>query len=140
MKIEFHYQHNFKIEDEGGYRNWLQNTIATHGFTIGPLAYIFMNDDELLLLNRKYLNHDTLTDIITFDYTEGKMLSGDIFISSDRVNENAKIFGDSFGNEMRRVMAHGALHLMGFNDKTQEEQLEMRKEEDKFLNMFHVEQ
>lgn len=99
-----------------------------------------MSDGELLEMNREYLNHDTFTDIISFDYTIGQTLSGDIFISSDRVKENAKLYKVKESFEMQRVMAHGVLHLMGYKDKSQAEKEGMRKEEDKFLEMFHVEQ
>ena len=140
MKIEFHYQHNFSIEDETGYRSWLTKAIVEQNYNLGALTYVFMNDRELLEINRKYLDHDTYTDIITFDYTEGNTLSGDVFISSERVKENAEHYGVEADVEMRRVMAHGVLHLMGFKDKTKEDKRLMRERENKFMEMFHVEQ
>ena len=140
MKIEFHYQHDFEIEDEAGYGSWIERAVGERNFLLGTLTYVFMSDDELLEMNRKYLNHDTFTDIITFDYSEGNTISGDIFISSDRVKENAERYGVNEASEMRRVMAHGALHLMGYKDKTEEEKRLMREEENRFMEMFHVEQ
>ena len=140
MKIEFHYQNDFKIEDETVYRTWLQNAITSYRFKVGVINYIFLSDGELLEMNRKYLGHDTYTDIISFDYTVGKTLAGDIFISSDRVKENAVKYEVSTGCELRRVMAHGVLHFIGYTDKTDGQRAKMQKEEDKFLQMFHVEQ
>jgi len=104
------------------------------------LSYIFCNDQYLLGLNQSYLSHDTFTDIITFDYVEGTTISGDIFISVDRLEENAAIFKVSFEEERLRVMAHGLLHLMGHKDKTTEDQLVMSNKENEKIKMFHVEQ
>ena len=87
----------------------------------------------------EYLNHDTLTDIITFDYTNGKQISGDIFISTDRVAENAESFAVGFSNELLRVMSHGLLHLMGYGDKTEKESAIMRQKEEEKMQLFHVE-
>ena len=106
---------------------------------MGQIDYVFCTDDYLLKINKEYLNHDTFTDIITFDYTDGHMLSGDIFISTDRVKENAGIFNVDFLNELRRVMSHGILHLVGFGDKTYEEKENMRAKEEEKIKMFHVE-
>jgi len=94
----------------------------------------------MAVMNMKYLAHDTLTDIITFDYSEGNVLAGDVFISTDRVVENAKHYEVDEKEELRRVMAHGVLHLMGFNDKSTEEKSQMKMMENKFIKMFHVEQ
>jgi len=100
---------------------------------------VFVSDEELYEMNVKYLNHNTLTDIITFNYVENEIVSGDIFISVDRVKENAVDFNVSFENELLRVMVHGLLHLMNYNDKTDEEQDMMTLKEDEKLKMFHVE-
>jgi rRNA maturation RNase YbeY len=99
-----------------------------------------VSDDELFEMNIKYLNHNTLTDIITFDYSENRALSGDLFISVDRVRENAETFKVSFDVELRRVMVHGLLHLAGYGDKSTEDEQLMRLKEDEKLKMFHVEQ
>jgi len=138
--IEFHYQEVEAIESEELFTLWLDKLAQSEGFTVGDLTYIFCNDDYLLELNKTYLKHDTLTDIITFDYVSGSLLSGDIFISVERLLENAQAFNDTFKNERLRVMAHGLLHLMGFNDKSTEDQAIMRKKENEKIKMFHVEQ
>lgn len=101
---------------------------------------IFCDDDYLLEINKQYLDHDTLTDIISFDYCIGDLISGDIFISIDRVKDNAQEYDVSFNNELLRVMSHGILHYCGYKDKTQEDQLLMRAKEQEKINMFHVEQ
>ena len=101
---------------------------------------MFFDDDEYLLgINQEYLNHDTFTDIITFDYTQGSRVSADIFISVERVEENAKTFKVSFHQELLRVMVHGTLHLMKYNDKVEEDVVEMRSKEEEKIKMFHVE-
>jgi probable rRNA maturation factor len=128
------------IESEDIFTLWLDKVAQSEGFTLGDLTYIFCNDDYLLELNKTYLKHDTLTDIITFDYVSGTVVSGDIFISVERLLENAEVFNDTFKNERLRVMAHGLLHLMGFNDKSTEDQSIMRKKENEKIKMFHVEQ
>ena len=138
--IEFHYQMVEAIESEALFSLWLDKVAQSEGFTLGDLTYIFCNDDYLLELNKTYLKHDTLTDIITFDYVSGTVVSGDIFISVERLLENAQAFNDTFKNERLRVMAHGLLHLMGFNDKSAEDQVIMRKKENEKIKMFHVEQ
>lgn len=119
-------------------KNWLQNLAKAHGYAVQELRYIFCSDDFLLEINRSSLDHDYYTDIITFDLrenTKSKKIVGEIYISVDRVRENASDFGVSFSTEMRRVLAHGILHL-GFKDKSPEQEAEMRREEDKALNTF----
>ena len=138
--IEFHYQMVEAIESEALFSLWLDKVAQSEGFTLGDLTYIFCNDDYLLELNKTYLKHDTLTDIITFDYVSGTVVSGDIFISVERLLDNAQTFNETFKNERLRVMAHGLLHLMGFNDKSAEDQVIMRKKENEKIKMFHVEQ
>ena len=138
--IEFHYQMVEAIESEALFSLWLEKVAQSEGFTLGDLTYIFCNDDYLLELNKTYLKHDTFTDIITFDYVAGTVVSGDIFISVERLLDNAQAFNDTFKNERLRVMAHGLLHLMGFNDKSAEDQVIMRKKENEKIKMFHVEQ
>jgi rRNA maturation RNase YbeY len=112
----------------------------SEGFALGNLNYIFCNDAYLLNINQSYLQHDDYTDIITFDYTVGKVVSGDIYISIDRVSENSVSFEVSLRNELLRVMAHGLLHLMEYKDKEKEHIIEMRSKEDEKIKMFHVEQ
>ena len=137
--IEFHYQKGEAIDSEVLFSLWLNKVAQSEGFTVGDLTYIFCNDNYLLELNKTYLKHDTLTDIITFDYVSGTVVSGDIFISVERLLDNAQTFNETFKNERLRVMAHGLLHLMGFNDKSAEDQVIMRKKENEKIKMFHVE-
>jgi len=119
---------------------WLKEVALSEGCEIDGLQYVFVSDEELYEMNVKYLNHNTLTDIITFDYSENRSLSGDLFISIDRVRENAVAFNASFDLELRRVMVHGLLHLAGYGDKSTEDEQLMRLKEDEKLKMFHVEQ
>ncbi|MEO2050389.1 MAG: rRNA maturation RNase YbeY [Allomuricauda sp.] len=137
--IDFHFKSDFIIEDKTNYVDWINRIISSEGFDLGHIDYIFCSDDYLLGLNLEYLNHDTLTDIITFDYTNGKQISGDIFISTDRVAENAESFAVGFSNELLRVMSHGLLHLMGYGDKTEKESAIMRQKEEEKMQLFHVE-
>jgi rRNA maturation RNase YbeY len=122
---------------EERYITWLVDVARTQQRFIENLSYIFCSDDYLLDMNIRYLGHDYYTDIITFPYNEGEKLSGDLFISIDRVRENATDFGVDFDTELRRVMVHGLLHLMGFGDKTEEEVRIMRAKEDECLKMFN---
>lgn len=108
------------------------------GFTIGDINYIFCDDEYLLKINLEYLNHDTLTDIITFDYVENGVLSGDIYISIERVRENAVIFSVPFEQELLRVLAHGVLHLCGYKDKTNKDSVLMRQKEDTAIQLFNT--
>ncbi len=138
--IEFFYEDAFRLENEIRYIQWIGKVLESEGYDLGDLNYIFCDDNYLLEINKKYLDHDTLTDIITFDYTDNKVLSGDIFISIERVRENAAMLDVDVKNELLRVMAHGLLHLMGFNDKSESDIVLMRKKEEEKINMFHVEQ
>ena len=137
--IDFHFKSDFIIEDKTNYIDWINRIISSEGFDLGHIDYIFCSDDYLLGLNLEYLNHDTLTDIITFDYTYGKNISGDIFISTDRVAENAESFAVGFSNELLRVMSHGLLHLMGYGDKTEKESAIMRQKEEEKMQLCDVE-
>ncbi len=137
--IEFHFKSDLLIEDESEYADWIDRIIQSEGFVAGQIDYIFCTDEYLSQLNQEYLNHDTLTDIITFDYTDAKTISGDIFISTDRVEDNAKEFQVDVLNELRRVMSHGILHLAGYGDKSDDEAKLMREKEEEKIKMFHVE-
>ncbi len=137
--IEYTYNTDFDLTQADEISLWLQNVAKSENFEIADLNYVFVSDEELYEMNVKYLNHNTLTDIITFNYVENEIVSGDIFISVDRVKENAVVFNVSFENELLRVMVHGLLHLMNYNDKTDEEQELMTLKEDEKLKMFHVE-
>ncbi len=126
----------FELQDEQGVTVWLKKTIERTGCVLRSLNFIFCSDDYLHRLNVEYLDHDTLTDIITFPYAEPPTIEGDIFISIDRVRENAGEFEVSFEQELHRVMAHGVLHLCGYSDKTLEAQKIMRQKEDEALSML----
>ena len=136
--IEFNYETDFKLENEDSIQHWISACIDNYGFKEGELNYIFCDDDYLLKLNVEFLDHDTLTDIISFDYTMGKLISGDIFISVERVRENAKIFNQSIENELNRVIIHGVLHYMGFKDKNPADKDAMTAEEDKCLALLNA--
>lgn len=112
---------------------WINQTVSDNKFELGELSYVFCTDDYLLEMNKEHLNHDYYTDIITFNYNVGFSLSGDLFISYDRIMDNAKDLGVSVYDELSRVMIHGVLHLLGFNDKTDEEQEEMTRMENECL-------
>lgn len=137
--ISFNYETDFELSNESDYTSWIQSIIASENKEEGDINYIFCDDEYLHKINVEYLNHDTLTDIISFDYSEGNFLHGDIFISVERVAENAKEFNVSFENELKRVMAHGVLHYCGYKDKSEQDELLMRQKEDEKIKMFHVE-
>ena len=119
----------FRLKDKERITIWLEHLIGTKHKFPGNLTFIFCSDDYLLAMNKQYLAHDTYTDIITFNYNEGHYISGDIFISVDRVKDNAESYKTTFEEELHRVMAHGVLHLLGYNDKTPSDAAEMRKME-----------
>ncbi|TLX77105.1 rRNA maturation RNase YbeY [Labilibacter sediminis] len=116
--------------------NWVNKVISKYNCTTGEIAFIFCSDSYLLEINKEFLNHNYFTDIITFNYCEGDIISGDIFISIDTVNSNAKEYSVSFENELNRVIIHGVLHLLGFDDKTEEENEKMHELEDEALNLL----
>lgn len=135
--VSFHNQSiSFKLKNKTKLRQWIKTITEKEKHRLGIINYIFCTDDELLEINIRHLNHNTLTDIITFDYTEGKIISSDIFISVDRVAENAEKFKVSFEEELRRVMIHGVLHLCGYKDKTKADAELMRKKENASLKLF----
>lgn len=133
MKIEFNSQNGFELDKPEVYEVWLSNTAKAEGYNIGELGYVFCSDEFLWDINQKYLDHDTYTDIVTFDYTEGNIINGEIYISTERVEENAEKFGVSFIYELNRVMVHGLLHLSGYGDKTESEKTLMRSKEDFYI-------
>lgn len=134
--IVFNYELDFELIDESNYERWIISIIGDYGFELGDVSYIFCDDTYLLNINRQYLNHDDLTDIISFDYSESKLISGDIFISIERVKENATKFSVEFNEELLRVMVHGILHFIGFKDKTEKETVLMRKNEEICIKKF----
>lgn len=131
--IEFHAENNFTLEHKKNLETWIGDTIATYKYQLGSLVYIFCDDRYLHTLNLQFLNHDTFTDIITFDNSLGKEIHGEIYISTERVAENAKSFGTTLEDELHRVMIHGVLHLCGLQDKTAEDEVKMRNAENKAL-------
>lgn len=128
----------FSLKNKKIIAQWIQLTIEKEKKTCGQIIYIFCSDTFLLNLNQQFLNHNTYTDIITFDYSEGKVLNGEIYISIDRVKENAEKYRTEFQTELYRVMIHGVLHLAGYKDKTKEQKEKMRKKEDNALNALRL--
>lgn len=126
----------FNLKGKAKLKKWISEVIKRDGKRPGDLGYIFCDDETLLKTNIEYLNHDTYTDIITFDYVEGDRISGDMMISIDRVGENAKTFGVSFEEELHRVIIHGVLHLLGNKDKSEKDAAKMRKLEERALAVF----
>ena len=145
MAIRFAVQDiDFELLESGKVKKWITEVIQRRQKKVGNISYLFCDDEYLLGVNRQYLNHDTYTDIITFDYVAADLISGDIMISVERVGENAEKFGVSAEQELHRVIIHGVLHLLGQGDKTDAEAAEMRRQEEEALvlwnAMFPVEQ
>lgn len=138
--INFNYETDFSLNNEQAFTDWLSVVIVSEKKNEGEINYIFCDDEYLHKINVEYLNHDTLTDIISFDYTVGNEISGDIFVSVERVEDNAKDFNVSFDEELKRVLAHGILHYCGYKDKSDADAELMRSKEDEKIAMFHVEQ
>ena len=138
--ISFNYETDFQLDNEEAFENWISRVIASESKELGEISYIFCDDEYLHKINVAYLNHDDLTDIISFDYSEGKILQGDIFISIERVKDNAHDFNVPFNEELKRVMIHGVLHYCGYKDKSEADEKIMRSKEDEKVRMFHVEQ
>ncbi|MDC0570439.1 rRNA maturation RNase YbeY [Flavobacteriaceae bacterium] len=136
--INFNNTTLFNLPSEAQLKAWLQSIIEQEGYIEGELNFLFCDDDHLHKLNVEFLNHDTLTDIITFDYNVGRQIYSDICISIDRVQDNALIHKVSSINELSRVMAHGVLHLCGYKDSTIEEKEEMRSKEDLYLSQLDL--
>lgn len=144
MAIRFSVQSgDFELSEPQKVKKWLSEVILRRGKSIGNINYLFCDDEYLLGVNRQYLNHDTYTDIITFDYVAGGLISGDIMISTERVGENAGKYGVPFVQELHRVVVHGVLHLLGQGDKSEAEAAEMRRQEEAALalweELFHEE-
>jgi len=138
--ISFNYETDYELSDETAISDWLSQVILSESKKEGDINYIFCDDEYLHKINLQYLNHDTLTDIISFDDCVGNLLNGDIFISVERVADNAKDFEVTFDEELKRVLVHGILHFAGYKDKSQEDELKMRQKEEEKIAMFHVKQ
>jgi len=134
--INFNYETEFSIYNETEITDWITNVISEENFILDEINYTFCNDDQMLKLNVEYLNHDTLTDIISFDNSIGKIIQGDIFISIERVVDNAKDFKVSLEEELHRVMVHGVLHYCGYKDKSVSESKLMRQKEDYYIKQL----
>lgn len=137
--ISFNYENDFELQNEDQIVTWISAVILSENKKEGDINYIFCDDDYLLNLNEQYLDHDTLTDIISFDYSVGNELHGDVFISVERVRENAQDFNVTFEEELKRVLVHGVLHYCGYKDKSEQDKQLMRSKEDEKIKMFHVE-
>ncbi|MDB9783032.1 rRNA maturation RNase YbeY [Winogradskyella sp.] len=131
--ISFNYETDFELANPSDFRKWISSVILEEECKIGEINYIFCDDTYLHNLNVNFLDHDTLTDIISFDYSVGKELHGDIYISIERVKDNATDFKRSFHNELSRVMVHGVLHYCGYKDKAKTDAELMRSKEDYYL-------
>lgn len=145
MSIRFASQNiDFELPQAEKVKKWVLQVVQLRGKRVGNISYLFCDDEHLLGVNQQFLNHDTYTDIITFDYVVADLISGDIMISVDRVGENAEKFGVPFEQELHRVVIHGVLHLLGQGDKSDTEAAEMRRQEEEALalwnTMFPVEQ
>ena len=125
----------FKPLNQNKLKSWIKNIINLEGRNLSSLVYIFCKDSYLLTINQEYLNHKTLTDIITFNYSDGLQIEGEIYISTERVRENAVTFGKEYEEELHRVMIHGVLHLLGYNDKSPSQKTRMRKKEEACLSL-----
>ncbi|KQT24462.1 rRNA maturation factor [Chryseobacterium sp. Leaf405] len=133
--IQFFYE-NLPETVNTEYTKWLEDIILSEGKKLGEINYIFCDDEYLLKVNQDYLQHDYYTDIITFDYVKGKTISGEIFVSLQRISDNASTLSRKYEEELRRVLAHGILHLSGYKDKTEDEEKLMRSKEDHYLAQY----
>lgn len=136
--ITYNYESDFQLENEEIFSDWIEHVVLSEDKILGEVNYIFCDDEYLHKINVEYLDHDTLTDIISFDYSEGNLVQGDIFISIERVADNASDFDVPFTEELKRVMIHGILHYCGYKDKSDREEKLMRSKEDEKIKMFHV--
>ena len=140
MAIEYVYNTSFVLKNEKSITSWINDVIVSEKHVLGDLVFAFFSDEDLRQINIKHLKQDYYTDVISFDASESGRVSGNIAVSIDRVKENAKTYDSSFDNELYRVMVHGVLHCVGYNDNTKEEKERIRKAENLKLKMFHVEQ
>jgi rRNA maturation RNase YbeY len=136
--ITFNSETSFTLKNQKKLVKWIGDVISSEGFQVGEINYIFCDDSYLNKINQEFLNHDTFTDIISFDYTLGKEVGGDIFISIERVLENAEEFNEVFENELHRVMIHGILHFIGYKDKTKKDKTLMRTKEDEKIFILNA--
>ena len=131
--IDFNFETDFELNRTTELQKWITEIIISEGCELGDILYVFCDDEFLHKLNVEFLNHDTLTDILSFDYRVGKQINGEIYISVERVSDNAKDFKTNFQDELHRVMIHGIFHFCGFKDKSSDDEILMRKKEDEAL-------
>ncbi len=137
MPVFFHTEEvQFNLKNKRLHKQWIGEWILLNQKTPGNLNFLFTTNERIKLINQQYLKHNYFTDVISFDYTEGNRVSGDIVISVEEVKKNAEFYGAEWLDEIRRVMIHGVLHLMGYSDETQEEQVIMRKKENEALHLW----
>ena len=136
--ITFNYETPFNLKDELKTASWIEQIVVSEGFVLGEINYVFCDDLFLNQINKEFLKHDSLTDIISFDYCLGKQVNGEIYISIERVTDNAKLYQVSFENELSRVIIHGVLHFLGYSDKTPEEKKGMRLKENTCLKELNL--
>ena len=136
--IDFVYNTDFRLANKEIFSRWLISVANDEGFLIDTLVFLFVDDNEILEMNKKFLKHDYYTDVITFGELKDKKISGDIAISIERVLDNSKTYGVEFEDELKRVMAHGLLHIMGYSDKASSDKSVMSQKEKKAIKMFHV--
>ena len=136
--ISFNYETEFELSNEEIFSEWISQVILSESKKEGDINYVFCDDEYILKINKQYLNHDYFTDIISFDYSVGNELHGDIFVSIERVRENSVDFNTTFEEELKRVVIHGVLHYCGYKDKSEAEELVMREKENEKILMFHV--
>lgn len=134
--INYFSNNDFILKNKLKRKKWLKEVIQQEACRVGDINYIFCSDEQLLEINIQYLNHDYYTDIITFDYKENQLISGDIFISTDRVKENAVINNEDFDHELNRVLVHGVLHIIGYKDKLEKDIELMRKKENTYIDLY----
>lgn len=139
MALEFIYSTDYSLSNEKLHSDWIINVVLSENFHVGNVVFAFFDDQEVKKLNKKFLNKNYYTDVISFDESSDRLINGNIAISVDRVKENAINFKCTFPDEMRRVMVHGLLHFMGYNDQNEESIKIMRKKENEKIKMFHVE-
>ena len=138
--IDFVYNTDFRLANKEIFTRWLISVANDEGYLIDTLVFLFVDDKEILEMNKNFLKHDYYTDVITFGDLEDKKISGDIAISIERVLDNSKTYGVEFEDELKRVMVHGLLHIMGYNDKASDDKSVMSQKENKAMKMFHVKQ
>jgi probable rRNA maturation factor len=138
--ISYTYETDFQLDNEPLFSDWISKVILSENKNEGDINYIFCDDAFILNINKQYLDHDYYTDIISFDYSVGNELHGDIFVSVERVIENAEDFNVTFDEELKRVIIHGILHYCGYKDKSEDEEILMRNKEDEKIKLFHVKQ